>query len=76
MASKITHTLKCQFAGENDTEFYVNVPDYNQEKTDSEIQTGVQAMLASGALGIGSKAATAVLGATKVDTTTTDVVFI
>ncbi len=76
MATKITRTLKCQFAGENDTEFNVNVPDYNTEKSDSEIQTGVNAMLASGALGIGSKAATAVIGATKVDTTTTDVVFI
>lgn len=76
MATKITHTLKCQFAGDNETEFYVNVPDYDTEKTDSEIQNGVEAMLASGALGIGSHAATAAIGATKVDTTTTDVLFI
>lgn len=76
MATKITHTLKCQFAGDNETEFYVNVPDYDTEKADSEIQNGVEAMLQSGALGIGSNAATAAIGAQKVDTTVTDVVFI
>lgn len=76
MATKITHTLKCEFVGDNEAKFYVNVPDYDTEKPDSEIQTGVEAMLSSGALGIGNNAATAVIGATKVDTTTTEVVFI
>lgn len=76
MATKITHTLKCQFAGDGETKFNVNVPDYNTEKTDSEIQTGVEAMLQSGALGIGNNAAIAAIGAQKIDTTTTDVVFI
>lgn len=76
MATKITHTLKCQFAADNGNQFYVNVPDYNTELADSEIQTGVESMLSSGAIGIGSSAANAVVGATKVDTTTTDVVFI
>lgn len=76
MATKITHTLKCQFATDNGNDIYVNVPDYNTELADSEIQAGVESMFQSGAIGSGSNAANAVLGATKVDTTTTDVVFI
>ena len=43
--------------------------------TDSEIQTGVEAMLASGALASGGASAVAAIGAQKVDTTTVDVVF-
>ena len=76
MAIKITHTLKAQFADERGEEFYFNVPDYNTELTDSEIQTGVESMLSSGAIANGGSAANAAIGAVKVDTTQTDVPFI
>ena len=42
----------------------------------SDIQTGVEAMLASGALAQGDASAVAVAGAQKVDTTTVDVVLV
>ena len=54
----------------------VNLDSYKEDLTDSEIQTGVEAMLASGALASGGYSAVAAIGAQKVETTSTDVVFI
>ena len=75
MATKTTKNLKCIFVNERGDNFNVNIADYNPEKTDTEIQTGVEAMLSSGALASGGYAAVSALGAQKVDTTTVDVVF-
>lgn len=76
MAVKTTHTLQVQFAGENGNDFNFNLDDYKQDLTDSEIQSGAEAMLASGAIASGGHAAVAALGAKKIDTTQTDVAFV
>ena len=75
MATKTTKVLKTQFTCENGKEMSVNLDSYKADLTDSEIQTGVEAMLASGALASGGASAVAAIGAQKVDTTTVDVVF-
>ena len=76
MATKTTKVLKTQFTCENGTNMTVSLDSYKPDITDSEIQTGVEAMLASGALASGGATAVAAIGAQKVDTTTVDVVFI
>ena len=68
MAIKTTKVLKTQFTCENGEEMSVNLDSYKEDITDSEIQSSVEAMLASGAL--------ASIGAQKIETTSTDVVFI
>ena len=76
MATKTTKVLKTQFTCENGKNMTVSLDSYKPDNTDSEIQTGVEAMLASGALASGGASAVAAVGAQKVDTTTVDVVFI
>ena len=76
MATKTTKVLKTQFSCENGKEMSVNLDSYKEDITDSEIQSGVEAMLASGALASGGAAAVAAIGAQKVETTSTDVVFL
>ena len=68
MATKTTKVLKTQFTCENGKNMTVSLDSYKPDITDSEIQIGVEAMLASGAL--------ASIGAQKIETTSTDVVFI
>ena len=75
MATKTTKVLKTQFTCENGKSMSVSLDSYNPALTDSDIQTGVEAMLASGALAQGDASAVAAIGAQKVDTTTVDVVF-
>ena len=76
MAIKTTKVLKTQFTCENGEEMSVNLDSYKEDITDSEIQSGVEAMLASGALASGGYSAVAAIGAQKIETTSTDVVFI
>ncbi len=76
MATKTTKVLKTQFTCENGKNMTVSLDSYKPDITDSEIQIGVEAMLASGALASGGASAVAAIGAQKVDTTTVDVVFI
>ena len=76
MAIKTTKVLKTQFSCENGEEMSVNLDSYKEDITDSEIQSGVEAMLASGALASGGAAAVAAIGAQKIETTSTDVVFV
>lgn len=76
MATKTTHKLQCNFTCENGASCSYMLDDYKQEATDSDIQTGVEAMLASGAIAQGDASAVAVAGAKKIDTTTVDVVFV
>ena len=75
MATKTTKVLKTQFTCENGKSMTLSLDSYKPDITDSEIQTGVEAMLASGALASGGASAVAAVGAQKVDTTTVDVVF-
>ena len=76
MATKTTHKLNVNFTCDNGSDCTYVLDDYKQDLTDSEIQTGAEAMLASGAIANGGNAAVAVIGAKKVDTTTVDVVFV
>lgn len=76
MATKTTHKLNIDFTCDNGSSCIYSLDDYKQDLTDSDIQTGAEAMLASGAIANGSNAAVAVIGAKKVDTTTVDVVFV
>lgn len=75
MATKTTHKLNVEFTTDNGGSCVYSLDDYKQDLTDSEIQTGAESMLASGAIANGGSAAVAVIGAKKVDTTTVDVVF-
>ena len=76
MATKQTKVLKTSFTCENGKSLTLSLDSYKPGLTDSDIQTGVEAMLASGALAQGDYSAVAVAGAQKVDTTTIDVVVV
>ena len=75
MATKTTKNLKVDFICEHGSTCTYNLQDYKEDLTDSEIQTGCEAMLASGAVANGGYSATSIVGAKKVNTTTIDVVF-
>ena len=76
MATKTTKVLKTHFTCDNGKDLTLSLDSYKEDLTDSEIQSGVEAMLASGALASGGAAAVAAIGAQKVETTSVDVVFV
>ena len=50
MATKTTKVLKTNFTCDNGKSLTLSLDSYKGDLTDSEIQSGVEAMLASGAL--------------------------
>ena len=75
MATVTSSVLKTYFTCQDGKNLTLSLADREPSLSDAQIQAGVEAMLASGALASGGSPASAVVGAQKVDTITVDVVF-
>ena len=73
MATTTESYLNITYKTQNDKNLTLKINDREPDLTDTQIQSGAEACLASGALGIGTDAAQSIVSAVKVDTTKVDV---
>lgn len=69
-----TKKLVANFSIGDEGVMKLSISDFNSDLTDDVVKTGLQSMVSSGALGEDDEAATGIVSAQRVTTTTTDVV--